>query len=343
VTPALPGRPLGGVGSPHAGFSRFRVLDFSKLLPGPYATQVLRDMGMKVTRVELPFFADLSREFPPKIAGVGALYWMINQGKKELFFDYRSGPGRKRIEKLIKSSDVLVEGFRPGRMAKFGLGYEDVRKLNPRLVYCSISGYGDDDRRAGHDLNFLAESGVLGMGDSRGNVAFPSAQFADLAGSMAAVSGIVAALLERERTRRGRRVSVSMAQAVHSWLAIPLSYSAATGREPGVQWWNGAHPFYGLYETKDGKRLAVGAVESGFALGLLDLLGLAGLRDLAAEPLKNAAPLRAALARAFKAETLSVWKKRLTGKDVCVSPVYGLGEASERMSPLKPPARTKKP
>jgi alpha-methylacyl-CoA racemase len=335
--PKLPGRPLGGVGVPHQGFSRFRVLDLSKLLPGPYATQVLRDMGMKVTRVELPFFADLAREFPPKVGRVGALYWMINQRKKELFFDYRTGAGKKRLERLIKGSDVLLEGFRPGRMEKFGLGYEDLRKLNPRLVYCSIVGYPGGDKRGGHDLNFLAESGYLGDGPA------PSAQPADLAGSMGAVSGVLAALLEREKTGVGRKVEISMTQAVHSWLAIPLSYWAATGREPGVQWWNGGHPFYGLYETKDGKRLAVGAVESGFALGLLDLLGLSRLRDLAAAPLDNAPALRSALARAFKASTLAVWKERLAGKDVCVSPVYGLREASELLNLVKPPARTKKP
>src|SRR5437016_868634 len=118
AVPELPGRPLGGAGVPFPGFSRFRVLDFSKLLPGPYAAQVLRDMGMKVTRVELPFFPDMARELPPKVDGVGSLYWFVNQGKRELSFDYRSGAGRKRLEKLLKTADVLIEGFRPGRMER---------------------------------------------------------------------------------------------------------------------------------------------------------------------------------------------------------------------------------
>lgn len=332
--PELPGRPLGGVGVPFEGFSRFRVLDFSKLLPGPYATQVLRDMGMRVTRVELPFFPDLAREFPPKIAGVGSLYWFVNQGKRELAFDFREGAGRRRVEKLIKEADVLLEGFRPGRMERLGLGYQAVRRLNSRLVYCSLAGYptaAAGGRRAGHDLNFLAESGYLSLG-----LSMPGAPLADLAGSMAAVSGILAALLAREKTGRGRHVEVSMAQTMHSLLAVPLAYRAATGREPGRQWWNGAHPFYGLYKTKDGETLAVAGIESGFALSLLDLLGLARLREAAGAPLENAEILREELARAFGAATLAEWEQRLAGKDLCVTPVYGLGEAAERLKSPRP-------
>src|SRR5438270_756631 len=112
----LPGRPLGGVGIPFKGFSRLRVLDFSKLLPGPYATQVLRDMGMKVTRVELPIFGDLAREFPPKIDGVGSTYWMVNQGKKVACFDFRKPAGYKRLQGMIKDADDILEGSRPGLM-----------------------------------------------------------------------------------------------------------------------------------------------------------------------------------------------------------------------------------
>lgn len=336
--PELPGRPLGGVGVPFEGFSRFRVLDFSKLLPGPYATQVLRDMGMKVTRVELPFFPDMAREFPPKIDGVGSMYWFVNQGKEQLSLDFRDGDGRARVEALIKESDVLVEGFRPGRMEKFGLGYEDCFKLNPKLVYCSIVGYPAGDRRAGHDLNFMAESGWLA-----GQTHPPSGQLADLAGSMGAVSGILAALLSREATGEGRRLEISMAQAAHSLLAIPLSHLVATGKEPGRQWWSGGHPFYGLYETKDGARLAVGAIESGFALSLLDLLGLGGLKELAASPMENARALGDALEQAFKSATLAEWKTRLAGKDVCVTPVYGLAEAYQSFGTAERPERTNKP
>jgi len=334
----LPGRPLAGVAKPFQGFASIRILDFSKLLPGPYATQVLSEMGCRVTKVELPYFGDLIRELPPKIQGVGSTYWMVNQGKRLLSFDFRKPKGLERLRGLIRSSDVLVEGFRPGLMDRIGLGYPKVRALNPRLIYCSLTGYppeGPWARKAGHDLNFLAASGFLGLGNSEGRVAFPSAQVADLAGSMAAVSGMLAALLERERSGKGRHLRISLAEAVHSWLVIPLGYLRATGRDPSREphWWSGAHPFYRLYDTKDGRKLAVAAVEKGFAVSLLDELGLSSLRGLADDPMANARPLGSALARAFRREGLGEWERRLAGKDFCVCPVHTLREAVSFLRP----------
>ncbi|MBI3552753.1 MAG: CoA transferase [Elusimicrobia bacterium] len=337
----LPGRPLGGIGIPFKGFSRLRVLDFSKLLPGPYASQVLRDMGMKVTRVELPYFGDLSREFPPKIDGVGATYWMVNQGKTVLSFDFRKPEGRKRLEKLIRSADVLLEGFRPGLMERIGLGWDAVRKLNARLVYCSLVGYPPDGpwaRKAGHDLNFQAVAGLLGLGDCEQAVRFGPAQIADLSGSIAAVAGILAALVERQSTRKGRLVRVAMAEAIHSWLAIPLGHLAA-GEDPSLkpQWWNGGHPFYRLYDAADGGKVAVAAVEKGFALGLLDALGLSELKELADEPMAHAPKLSYAMARVFATGTRDEWEARLEGKDVCVTGVYSLKEAAEALARIRRP------
>ncbi len=327
---------------PFKGFSKYRVIDFSKLLPGPYATQMLADMGCKVTRVELPYFADLSRKIPPLIDGVGSLYWMVNQGKRELSFDFRKPAGLKRLQNLLKKADVLVEGFRPGLMERIGLGYKEVRKLNRRLVYCSISGYdpkGPLGRAAGHDINFQAMSGA----------GVCSAQVADLAGSMAAVTGILAALLEG----KGRHIQVSITDALHSWQAIPLGHLAATGEDPGLksQWWTGAHPFYRLYDTQDGGKLAVGAMEKGFSLSLLELLGLSALKGLADDALKNEDVLSKALAEAFRSAPLSEWERRLEGKDVCVTPVRTLSQSaaarlvltagSRRSKAGTPPASTR--
>ncbi|MBI5631601.1 MAG: CoA transferase [Elusimicrobia bacterium] len=328
----LPGRPLGGIGIPFKGFPRLRVLDFSKLLPGPYATQVLADMGCQVTRVELPHFGDMTRDLPPKIGNVGSTYWMVNQGKKRLCFDFRKREGMRRLQSLIKASDVLVEGFRPGLMERLGLGFRAVQRLNPRLIYCSITGYpsqGPMGRKAGHDLNFLAASGFLGLGNSEGRIAFPPTQIADLAGSMGAVSGILAALLERGQTGKGRQLQLSLAQAVHSWLVIPLGHLKATGKDPslGRFWWNGAHPFYRLYRAKDGRELAVAAVEKGFAVSLLDCLGLSRLRNLADDPMRHRARLSGAMSRVFRTAALKEWESRFKGKDFCVSPVRFLAEA----------------
>ncbi len=331
----LPGRPLCGVAVRHAGFGAVRVLDFSKLLPGPYASQVLSDLGMKVTRVELPHFQDMMRAIPPLIDGVGCAYWMVNQGKRLLLLDFRKPAGMKRLEGLIRKADVLLEGFRPGTMEKLGLGYDRLRSLNPRLIYCSLVGFdpaGPLARKAGHDLNFLAASGLLGLGNNRGEVTFPAAQLADTAGSVGAVIGILAALVERHKTRKGRRVVVPITTALRSLLVIPLGHMKASGREParGTMWWSGAHPFYNLYRTQDGGWLTVAGLEKVFTYALLEALGLAHLKDIAAEPEKNAAVLRDTLERTFLSATLPEWERRLGDKDVCVMPVLSLAEAEVR-------------
>ena len=335
-----PGRPVGGIGVPFKNFSKIRIVDFSRLLPGPYATQVLADMGCKVTRVELPYFADMTRELPPLIDGVGATYWMINQGKKRLLLDFRKPAGLKKARALIAKADVLVESFRPGVMEKSGLGYEELRRLNPRLVYCSLAGYpeGDWEKKAGHDLNFLAMSGMLALGDSEGKISFPAAQFADLSGSMAAVSGILAGLLESRARGRGRHLKISLAASIHSWLTIPLASWAATGKEtaPRSEWWNGAHPFYRLYPTKDARHLAVAALEPVFYRSLLDALDLGSLKELAGDARANAGALSAALAEKFASATMTEWESRLAGKDLCVTPVLSLGESARLWGSTRP-------
>lgn len=321
---------LGGIPTPYAGFGSIKVLDFTKLLPGPYATQILADMGCKVTKIELPHFKDEARYAPPLIEGLGALYRAINRGKEELTVDFRKPEGLAKVFELVDGADVLIEGFRPGLMERSGLGEAAVRARNPRLVYCSLVGYpsgGPMAKKAGHDLNFLSLSGMLGL--QSGDARVLPAQLADLSGSLAAVAAILAALLEREKTGAGRRVEVAMSECAHSLLPIPLSELAADGREPsGPRWWNGAHPFYRLYETKGGGRLAVAALEKPFALTLLDALGLSELKPLADDPLANAARLVAELSSVLLQATRDEWVARLEGKDCCVTPVLSLSEAA---------------
>lgn len=268
----------------------FSVVDFSKLLPGPYATKRLVDLGFRVTRVQLPRFED-----PGDKVSLGP--W-VNRGKRTLVFDFRKAAGRRRLEGLLRRADVLVEGFRPGLMDRLGLGYRDVKKLNPRLVYCSLTGYPENGpwaAKAGHDLNFQAVSGLLSLGAPGPLCAAP----ADTAGSMAAVEGILAALLSRERTGRGRRVSVSIARAFHETLAIPLA---------GPQWFPAGHPLYRLYETSDGRQVAVAALEAQFSSALKALLG------------EN-------LEAAFKAKPWAYWRRELEKIDGCACAVLSLEEA----------------
>lgn len=334
---SLPGRPLGGIAGPFVGFERLKVLDFTKLLPGPYATQLLADMGCRVTKVELPHFQDDARAMPPMIDGVGSTFWMVNQGKELLTLDFRKPAGLERVRALAAEADILTEGFRPGLMDRVGLGAEELQKLNPRLIYASLTGYPDKgmwEHKAGHDLNFLAVSGFL---DAKAD-SFPTTQVADLTGSLGLVSAILAALVERGVTGRGRRVSLSMVGAVHSLLPIPLGEARAEGKDPdGKRWWNGVHPFYRLYETADGRRLAVAALEKSFALALLDALGLERLKGLADDALGNSEVLTAELAKVLGSGTLAKWEERLKDKDVCVTPVLGLGEATAFMERLREP------
>ncbi|NNN04710.1 MAG: CoA transferase [Elusimicrobia bacterium] len=336
----LPGRPLGGVRGPCAGFEGLRVLDFTKLLPGPYATQMLADLGCRVSKIELPHFPDEAREMPPKIAGEGAVFRMVNQGKEMLSVDFRKPEGLARVRARAAQADVLVEGFRPGLMERCGLGAEELMRANPRLIYCSLTGYPEDGpwrRKAGHDLNFLAVSGFLGLEADAPRV--PPTQIADLTGSLAAVAAVLAALVERGATGRGKRVAVSMVETVHSLLAVPLAEALAEGKDPsGPRWWNGAHPFYRLYATADGRQLAVAALEKPFALSLLDALGLESLRGLVDDPLAHGERLSAELARVLSGACAAQWEERLKGKDVCVTKVLGLGEARAFMDELRTPS-----
>jgi crotonobetainyl-CoA:carnitine CoA-transferase CaiB-like acyl-CoA transferase len=290
--------PLGGMAVVHRGMGRFKVLDFSRLLPGPYATQLLADLGMRVTCVEFPQMPETSRTLMP------ALFMALNRGKRRLIIDPKTPQGLRRIEALARKADVIVEGFRPGVMERLGIGYAKIKKTNPKLVYCSMSGYrpnGKMGSKAGHDLNFLAQSGWLGLTQPP---RMPPAPLADMAGSLGAVAGVLAALLEG----RGRHVQVALTDAAHSILALPL---AGQDKEP---WWSGSDPFYRLYRTKDHGWIAVGALEKRFSGALMAFLG---------QP-KN-------LEAAFAARTTAQWTKTLAETDFCVTPVLSLKQAARQL------------
>lgn len=256
------------------------------------ATKRLRELGLRVTRVRLPRFPDAVDSLP--------LGPWLNEGKRTLTFDFRAPAGRRRLNTLLREADVVVEGFRPGLMARLGLGWRDIRRVNPRIVYCSLTGYpetGPWATQAGHDLNFQAMSGLLSLGAPGPLCAVP----ADLAGSMAAVEAILAALLRRERTGRGGRISVSIAEAFHRQLAIPLS---------GPDWFPADHPYYRLYATSDGRQVAVAALEPQFRDALRRTVG----EDLD---------------EAFRAKPLAYWREVLSGIDGCACPVLTMGEARQ--------------
>ncbi|PCI38848.1 MAG: CoA transferase [Elusimicrobia bacterium] len=308
--------------------SDYTILDFSKLLPGPFCTKLLAEMGMRVIRVELPHWPDRMRTVSPDIDGHGFAFWMVNRGKESICLNYRKPAGKKALLKMIEKVDVVVEGFRPGTMAKMGLDAKTLLKLNPKLVYLSLSGYGQTGpkaRKAAHDVNFLAESGFLGARDSNNLVSFPSTQVGDLAGATTAAARVLGALLDGG----GVHLDVAMDRVMRDWMVLPCGWELAAGTpyKPGTEWFSGSGPFYRLYKTKGGRYLAVGALEPQFHLNLLSELGR---DDLVGKPRKT---VERALERLFASKTLAYWSKKLADKDVCVSPVKTLAEAFKDWKP----------
>ena len=295
-----------------------RVLDLSRLLPGGYCTQLLQAQGATVTKVE-SLAGDPIRSLP----GGAAYFEVLHQGKQLLTLDLHSPSGRQAFLGLVLDADVLVEGFRPGRMERMDLGYAALAAINPALVYCAITGYGSSGamaRRAGHDLNYLARSGALSLMPRHDRVpAIPGILVADLAGGLQAAFLIAAALAGRAQTGRGRRVEVSMADLMRSWTALPRAVQRAG--LIGVSL-TGELPCYHVYSVADGF-LTVAALESAFWAEFCHAIDRDDLTGRQFDPAAIEA-VQATLGGASRAE----WAARFGDRDVCVEPVFSLEETS---------------
>ena len=296
-----------------------RVLDLSRLLPGGYCTQLLQAQGARVTKIEPPA-GDSIRRLP----GGAAYFDALHHGKQLLTLDLGSPSGREAFLGCVVDADVLVEGFRPGRMERMELGYPALAAINPALVYCAITGYGSGGplaQRAGHDLNYLARSGALAlMPRHDGAPAIPGLQIADLAGGLEAAFLIAAAITDRAKTGRGRRVEVSMTGLMRTWTALPRAAQRAGLSGLGL---TGELPCYHVYAVADGF-LSVAALEAAFWAEFCDAIDRA---DLSARQFDPGAvePVQAVLLGATKAE----WSARFANTDVCVEPVLELAESEE--------------
>ncbi|XXF75590.1 CaiB/BaiF CoA-transferase family protein [Myxococcaceae bacterium GXIMD 01537] len=308
-----------------------KVLDLSRLLPGPYATLVLADLGATVDKVEEPEGGDYIRQMPPLLDEESALFYGLNRNKRSVTLNLKSPEGREALKRLVRGYDVLVESFRPGVMDKLGLGSAALRALNPRLIYCAITGYGQtgpDRLKAGHDLNYVARAGVLGYGGVDGGApAFPGVQVGDIGGgSLFALVGILAALHERERTGEGRLVDVSMTDGALAFLHMHLAARLFMGErgEPlrrGRETLNGGYACYGLYQTRDGRWLAVGSLEPKFLSGLCERLGRPDLLPDAYDTGEAGERVKAEFRRLFAEQPLSHWLALFQGADLCIEPV----------------------
>ena len=311
-----------------------RVLDLTRLLPGPVCTMHLADLGADVVKVEDTGAGDYARTLGAKPGATSAFFRMVNRNKRSVALNLKKVDGSDAFAALLRRADVLVESFRPGVLDALGFGYEHVRRDRPSIVYASITGYGQTGPRAmaaGHDINYLGYAGVLDQTGTRGGPpALSNLQIADLlGGAMTAATAILAALVGARAIGRGRHVDVSMTDGSLAHNIFALHALEQTGRTAprGEDLLTGGVPCYGVYPTKDGRWLAVGALEEKF---WREVCATIGRPDLAASALATGAEgarVRAELEAMFGARTQAEWIERFRGVDACVTPVLALREA----------------
>ena len=308
-----------------------RVLDLTRLLPGAYCTQLLADLGADVIKVEEPGTGDYMRWTPPLVDGQSALFNALNRNKRSVALDLKSDSGRDALLRLVDTAQVLVEGNRPGVMDRLHLGWEVLHARNPRLVMCSITGYGQDGpyaSRAGHDLNYMAIAGALGLNGPRDGDPIPlSVQVADIGGGgLHPAVSILAALVAVQRGEAGRWIDSSMTDGALGFMALPLAALAAGERATrGAQRLDGRYPCYRVYRCKDGRHYSVGALEPKFWATLCDALGRP---DLVEEQLSEAMEIQHEVEAIFASRTRDQWQEQLSGLDVCCEPVLELDEVA---------------
>ena len=318
-----------------------RVVDLTRNLPGPFATRLLADLGADIIKVE-PLNGDPARAF-------GKLFTSLNHGKETQKVDFRDPAGIEAIKAHLKDADVMLDSFRPEVLEGMGLDAKTLHAINPKLVMVSITGYGVADSdvithdwadKAGHDINFMAMSGVLDqLKTANGEQAMPNIQFADLAGgSDTAVIALLAAVFSAQRTGKGRHVAVSMTHSLYQHLVMPKAtgklVASFSGKNPKPQhdFLGGLLPCYRLYKTTDGRHMAVGSLELKFWQGLCEVLQLPELKNahwqLGVMPNMPASKEAAkTVAETFASQSLEFWQQAFESADVCVTPVLTLEEA----------------
>lgn len=305
-----------------APLRHLKLLDLSRQLPGPFCSMILADLGVEVTIVAAPN------------DNMGLGIPLVQRGKRSMTLNLKSADGKRIFAELAKDADIILEGARPGVAARLGIDYDSVAKINPRIIYCSISGYGQDGPyrdKVGHDLNYLGYSGVLGVsGAAGGPPQIMPVQVADIGGgALMAVAGILAAVIARESTGKGQFVDISMMDGSVAWNAFHTLLYFARGSQPerGRTQLTGHYPCYAVYETKDGKFVTVGALEGHFWKNLCTVLGCEDfVADQFSEGERREEMFRVLRAK-FKEKTRDEWVRDLEPIDICFGPVNDIGEA----------------
>ena len=310
-----------------------KVLDFSRLLPGPYASMLLTDMGAEVIKVEDIKKGDYMRDFPPTYNGQGTFYLAANRGKKSLAIDYRSQEGKEIIYELVKQSDVVLESFRPGAMQAFGLDYDTLKAINPGLIYCSLTGYGQTGSlkdKAGHDANYLSLGGMLGLiAHANERPVIPGVQIADISGAMYAAMSIVTALYGRNFTGKGKYLDISMLDGVMSWTSIISSQEYIAGEEilPGKHMFTEGVVCYNVYETKDKRYMVLGSLEEKFWQEFCCKIQRPDLISKQFEKAELDNVTYQELVTIFASKEYEEWVEMFKDADVCLTPVLKPSEA----------------
>ena len=311
-----------------------RVLDMSRLLPGPYCTMLLADFGAEVIKIEEPGKGDYSRSFPPFLKDFGYWHLQLNRNKQSVVLDLKSEEGKKIFLELIKTADVVVESYRPGVLKKLGVDYEAAAKVNPKIIYCSLSGYGSKGplaHKADHDLGYLSLAGVTAMsGEADGAPAIPGVLMADMNAALSAGMSIMIALRHAALTGQGQEIDISLFNVAMNLMpgAASLFFGSGFVAERGNNWLTGAYANYNIYATADGRYVSVGCLEKKFWRNLCLGLDKEELIDMIDDE-SNHPYLKEQLAAAFKQKTMREWEEFFADKDACVTPVLNFKEAVE--------------
>lgn len=314
--------------------SSLHVLDFSTLLPGPFATMLLADLGADVVRIEAPERPDMARLMPPFDGDVSAWHSLLNRNKRAIALDLKQPGAAEVVKRLVQRYDIVVEQFRPGVMDRLGVGYEALRAANPRLIYCAITGYGQTGPyrdRAGHDLNFMALAGILShTGRQASGPPGLGVQVADVGGgSFGAITGILAAVIQRQLTGVGQMVDVSMFDLALAWNSLAAAEYLAGGENPGYErgMLNGGG-LYDTYRTADGRYLAVAGMEEKFWRGFCQAIERPELADRGVfGPDAGQPGIKEEIAAVIARRSLADWMVVFAPLDVCVEPVLTVAEA----------------
>lgn len=309
-----------------------KVLDLSRLLPGSFTSLLLADYGAEVVMVEDPA-GEGGRHIGPLIEGLSYRHLMLNRNKKSITLNLRTERGQELLPELTKNADVLIENFRPGYMDRLGLGYQRLQEINQNLIFCSLTGYGQtgpDRDRPGHDINYISKTGVLGLSAiNEGKISLPGVQIADIGGgSMMAVMGILLALAARVNTGKGQYIDVAMADGITSWLPLAAFEYLAGERAPGPgeHIYAGSLACYNTYQTKDGRHLALGALEPKFWDAFCRWIGCEEFISIQRDPSQQNR-IKATLQEKFGERTLVQWMQDISDRDICLTPVNTISEA----------------